>query len=264
MNAPDDGTGWNKPDVTRPNIARVYDYWLSGKDNFQADRDEAERLMGIYPLMAELARDNRQFLGRAVKWVACQGIRQFLDVGSGLPTAQNTHQAAQAVAPGARVVYVDNDPVVVSHARARLADPGVDVAEGDLSDPHAILGSPVVLKMFRPAEPACVVLACVLHFFDFEHAWQIAGAFTAWLPAGSYVIISVGTGDEETGGAITRTYSAATLHNHTPGQIEALFGGLELVKPGLVDAGDWRPDWAEVPSAHRGGRILVGVARKPG
>jgi hypothetical protein len=250
--------------AARPNIARVYDYWLGGKDNFEADREEARRLLAICPLMAKLARDNRQFLGRAVTWVAGQGVRQFLDVGSGLPTAQNTHQAAQAVDPGARVVYADNDPVVVAHARARLADPGVEAIEGDLRDPLGILGDPVVCKMIRPGEPACVVLACVLHFFDFEHAWQVAGAFTAWLPVGRYVIISVGSGDEETGGAVTSAYKAARLYNHLPGQIAALFGGLDLVPPGLVDAEDWRPDWAEAPSARRGGRILAGVARKPG
>ena len=103
-------------DTSRPSIVRVYDYWLGGKDNFAADREEAERLLGIYPLMAKLARDNRQFLIRAVTYVAGQGVRQFLDVGSGLPTADNIHQAAQAVDPSCRVVYADNDPLVVTHA----------------------------------------------------------------------------------------------------------------------------------------------------
>jgi len=161
---------WTEFTAARPNIARVYDYWLGGKDNFEADRQEALRLLAVYPLMAKLARDDRQFLGRAVTWVAGQGIRQFLDVGSGLPTAQNTHQAAQAADPGARVVYADNDPVVVAHARARLAAPGVEAIEGDLRDPMGILGDPIVCKLIRPDEPACVVLALVLHFFDFEHA----------------------------------------------------------------------------------------------
>jgi hypothetical protein len=255
---------WAEFSAARPNIARVYDYWLGGKDNFEADRQEALRLLRVYPLMAKLARDNRKFLGRAVTWVAGQGVRQFLDVGSGLPTAQNTHQAAQAVDPGARVVYADNDPVVVAHARARLCDPGVEAIQGDLREPLGILGDPAVCKMIRPDEPACVVLACVLHFFDFEHAWQIAGAFTAWLPPGGHVIISVGSGDKETGGALTSTYSAATLHNHSPAEITAFFGGLDLVPPGLVDAEDWRPDWAQVRSTRSGGRILAGVARKPG
>jgi len=257
-------SGWGEFTTARPNIARVYDYWLGGKDNFEADREEAQRLMRIYPPMARLARDNRQFLGRAVTWVAGQGVRQFLDVGSGLPTADNTHQAAQAVSPDARVVYADNDPVVLAHAQALLTGPGVEAIAGDLREPLGILGDPVVCKMIRPDEPACVVLACVLHFFDFEHAWQIAGAFTAWLPPGSCLILSVGCGDEQTGDAITGAYSAATLYNHSPQQIAAFFGGLDLAPPGLVDAEDWRPDWAKVPSARRGGRILAGVARKPG
>jgi hypothetical protein len=262
MNTPDNDLA--KFDTARPNIARVYDYWLGGKDHYAADREEALRLLAVYPLMAKLAKDNRHFLTRAVTWVAGQGVRQFLDVGSGLPTAQNTHQAAQAVAPSARVMYVDNDQVVVNHALALLCDgPGVEAIYGDLRYPMDILGDPLVLKTIQPDEPACVVLACVLHFFDFEHAWQIAGAFTAWLPPGSYVIISVGSGDDETGSAITGTYSAATLHNHSPLEIAAFFRGLEMVPPGLVDAEDWRPDWAQVPSARRGGRIVAGVARKP-
>jgi hypothetical protein len=277
MSAPDDGreladalsgqvvdrTGWEKLDTTRPNIARVYDYWLGGKDNYAADREEAERLLAVYPLMAKLARDNRQFLTRAVTWVAGQGVRQFLDIGSGLPTAQNTHQAAQAADESCRVVYADNDPVVLTHARALLAGPGVEAIEGDLRDPMGILGAPEVCKMIRPDEPACVVLALVLHFFDFEHAWQIAGAFTSWLPAGSYLILSVGSGDEETGGALTRAYTAAPLDNHSPAQIAAFFSGLDLTSPGLVDARDWRPGWREYHRKHQGGRILAGVARKP-
>jgi hypothetical protein len=264
MSAPDDGTGWNKLDMSKPNIARVYDYWLGGKDNFAADRELAEEMLRIYPLTAKLARDNRQFLTRAVTWVAGQGVRQFLDVGSGLPTAQNTHQAAQAVDESCRVVYADNDPIVVVHAQSLLTRPGVEAIEADLRDPMGILGDPVVCKMIRPSEPACVVLACILHFFDFEHAWQIAGAFTAWLPAGSCLILSVGCGDEETGGAVTSAYTAAPLYNHSPQQITAFFGGLDLTSPGLVDAKDWRPGWREYHRKHEGGRILAGVARKPG
>ena len=241
----------------------MYDYWLGGKDNFEADRVHARQLLAIYPLMAKLARDNRQFLTRAVTWVAGQGVRQFLDVGSGLPTADNTHQAAQAVDESCRVVYVDNDPVVLAHARARLTAPGVEAIPGDLREPLGIFGAPVVCKMIQPGEPACVVLALVLHFFDFEHAWQIAGAFVSWLPPGSYAIISVGSGDEQIGGALTSAYNAAPLYNHSPEQVAKFFGGLEPVPPGLVDAGDWRPGGTAASSGQRGGRILAGVARKP-
>lgn len=250
-------------DVTRPNIARVYDYWLGGKDNFPADREQAARMLAIYPLVAKLARDNRLFLGRAVAWVAGQGIRQFLDVGSGLPTRDNTHQIAQAVNPDARVVYVDNDPVVLRHAQALLAGPGVEAIAGDLREPMGILGDPVTCKLIRPDEPACVVLALVLHFFPFEVAREIASAFVRWLPPGSCAIISVGCGDEETGGTLTRAYTAAPLYNHSPEQVAAFFGGLPLVPPGLVDAEAWRPDPGAPPFVRQAGRILAGVARKP-
>src|SRR5260370_12131828 len=118
-------------DTSRPNIARVYDYWLGGKDNFAADREEAERMLGVYPELALLARENRLFLSRAVAWLAEQGIRQFLHIGSGLPTAQNTHQVAQEVEPTCRVVYVDNDALVLAHARALLKDSYVDAVAGD-------------------------------------------------------------------------------------------------------------------------------------
>jgi hypothetical protein len=252
-------------DVSKPSIARVYDYFLGGKDNYPADRELAGQMLEIYPDMPKLVRHNRLFLGRAVRWVAGQGVRQFLDVGPGLPAAGNTHEAAQAVAPSSRVVYVDNDPLVLTHAQALLCGgPEVAAIEGDLRDPMGILGDPVVCKLIRPDEPACVVLACVLHFFAFEHAREIAGAFIRWLPPGSYAIISVGCGDEETGEALASTYSAAPAYNHSPGQVAGFFGGLELAEPGLVDARKWRPPVeAEVPAARQGGRILAGVGRKP-
>jgi hypothetical protein len=250
--------------VSKPNIARVYDYWLGGKDHFAADRELADRLLAIYPSMPKLAMDNRKFLTRAVTWVAGQGIRQFLDIGSGLPTGDNTHEAARAVDGSCRVIYADNDPVVISHARALPNSPGVEAIDGDLGDPMGILGDPVVCKVIRPGEPACVVLGCVLHFFDFEHAWQIAGAFVSWVAPGSYVIISVGCGDDQLGGALTSAYTAAPVFNHSPGQVIRFFDGLELVPPGLVDAEDWRPPVLRTSSGHGGGRLLAGVARKPG
>jgi len=266
MNEPPAQAG-NSPafDITRPNIARVYDYWLGGKDNFEADREHARQMLEIYPPVAKLVRDNRQFLSRAVTWVAGHGVRQFLDIGSGLPTRDNTHEAAQAVDESCRVVYADNDPLVVTHAQALLADPGagVEAITGDLRDPMGILGDPVVCKLIRPSEPACAVLAMVLHFFPFEQAREIASAVIRWLPPGSYAIISVGCGDEQTGEALTSAYKAAPLYNHSPGQVAKFFGALTLVEPGLVDAEQWRPARTAVQSGHRGGRILAGVARKP-
>jgi SAM-dependent methyltransferase len=251
-------------DVSKPNIARVYDYWLGGKDNYAADRAEAERLLGIYPRLPQLARENRLFLARAVTWLAARGISQFLDIGSGLPTAQNTHEVAQAVDPACRVVYADNDPVVAAHARALLSDSGVEATCADLADPAGIAADPVVARRIRPAEPTGLILGMVLHFFDTEAAAKITAALADWLAPGSYLVVSVGSGDERTGGALAREYRAATLHNHTPQQVAGFFAYLDLVPPGLVDARDWSPGTiAAPPAVHRGGRILAGAGRKP-
>lgn len=250
-------------DVTKPNIARVYDYWLGGKDNFQADRAEAERMLEVYPLLRERARENRLFLVRAVDWLARQGVGQFLDVGSGLPTGRNTHEVAQDVDPACRVVYVDNDPVVITHGRALLSGDGVAVAEGDLGDPAAILAHPDVLRLIKLDEPIVLILAMVLHFFDAETAGEITAAFVRSIAPGSYVVISVGSGDEQTGGQVAREYRAGTLYNHSRAQIAGFFDGLELIGPGLVDAKAWDPGRFAAPPGHYGGRIMAGIGRKP-
>jgi S-adenosyl methyltransferase len=252
-------------DTTKPNIARVYDYWLGGKDNFAADRDEAERLLEIYPPMAQLARENRLFLARAVTWLAGQGIRQFLDIGSGLPTAQNTHEIAQAADPSCRAVYTDSDPVVMTHARALLTGSGVEAINADLADPASILSHPAIARLIRPGEPTGLILACVLHFFDAETAQKIMATLIDWLAPGSYVVLSVGSGDEQTGGALTREYQAATLHNHSLEQITGFFAGLDLIDPpGLTDARNWNAGMLVTPPlGHQGGHILAGVGRKP-
>lgn len=250
-------------DTSRPNIARVYDYWLGGKDNFAADREEAERMLRVYPRLANLARENRLFLARAVTWLAEQGIRQFLDVGSGLPTAQNTHEVAQQVDPTCRVVYVDNDPMVVAHATALLGGDGVAAVGGDLRNPTGILTNPTVRRLIRPGKPVGVILAMILHFFDAETARALTAAFIESISSCSYIVVSVGSGDEETGGQLTREYTAGTLYNHSPAQVTEFFAGLELVGPGLTDARDWEPNRAAVRTRHQGGRILAGVGRKP-
>jgi S-adenosyl methyltransferase len=150
----------------------------------------------------------------------------------------------------------------MTHARALLAGPGVGAAQGDLGDPAAILADPDVLKLIHPGEPTAVILAMVLHFFDAGTAGKITAAFTGWLLPGSYLMISVGSGDERTGGELAREYTAATLYNHTPGQVSGFFAGLELVSPGLADARDWDPARPAAPPRQRAGRILAGVGRK--
>ncbi len=228
-------------DASLPNIARVYDFLLGGKDHYAADRAETARLIEVFPLLPLRARQNRLFLARAVTWLAGQGVRQFVDIGCGLPTAQNTHQVARAAHLDCRVAYVDRDPVVVSHARALLSSTGVIALQGDLADPDAILANPILQRLITLAEPVAVILAMVLHFFDAATARGITAAITHAIAPGSYVVISAGSGDEQTGGRLAREYQAGTLCNHSPAQIGAFFDGLELIPPGLADAGDWVP-----------------------
>jgi S-adenosyl methyltransferase len=267
-------------DTTKPNIARIYDYWLGGKDNFAADRAAAEAVRQQRPDIADLVLENKQFLTRAVSYVAQQGVRQFLDVGSGLPTSpvraqgaaplwQPTHEAAQAVAPDALVCYVDNDPVAVAHSQALLAHGSsqVVVAEGDMLDPQAVLSSPVLHAAgFSLEAPVCVMLGCVLHFLEYGTAHRVAGGFIGALPPGSFAIISVGRGDDEVGEDFASTYNAqhgSSVFNFTREEVSALFSGVEVVPPGIVPAPAWRPGIPETPTAKdRQAMILAGVGRR--
>jgi S-adenosyl methyltransferase len=251
-------------DPTRPSIARVWDYWLGGKDNFAADRELAEKLLAIHPPSAQMARENRQFLGRAVGYVAGCGIRQFIDVGPGLPTAVNTHDIAQQVDRRARVAYVDNDPMVISHARGLLArSPGVIAVPGDMRDPEGILADPGLADLIDLDQPACVILAGVLHFVDARTARDVAADFARAIVPGSYLIISVGSGNPSEGKTFTSAYSAARVHIHALEEIQSFFDGLELVPPGVVSVMNWYGDSPapdlEPPTA----TFLGGVARKP-
>ena len=153
-------------DPATPSTARVYSRLLGGKDHFPADRAEADVLLGIYPPLAEMARENRAFLGEAVAWAAREGIGQFIDLGAGLPAPPAVHQVAQAILPGARVAHVDVDPMVLAHVRALLADPGVAAVAADLRDPAVVLADPELRAVIDPAEPVCVILGAVLHFLD--------------------------------------------------------------------------------------------------
>jgi SAM-dependent methyltransferase len=241
----------------------VYDAWLGGKDNFAADREEAERLLQIYPDLRRLARENRMFLRRAVHWLATDcGIRQFLDVGSGLPTANNTHDVAQAAAPDSKVVYVDNDPTVVMHAHALLADGrNVLAVRGDVAEPAAIIADPRLATLIQPDRPSAVILAAVLHFFSLAAARRIVTEFAGLVAPGSYLVISVGS----SGRTLAREYAASTLHDHSTDEIRSLLTGLEIVDPpGLVDALYWVPGTPAPAPGGTGGHILAAVARTPG
>ena len=250
-------------DASKPSIARVYDVMLGGKDNFATDREVAAHLVAAYPLFANWAKDNRVFLGRAVSYAASRGVGQFIDVGSGLPTSPNTHEIARREIPGARVVYVDNDPMVITHIRALLAsDDGIAAVEGDLRDPEAILAAPELAAVIDMRQPVCVLLVSVLHFVDEQTARKVAAGFMRPVPAGSYLVLSAGTGGPEFEEELGPLYTAADAYNHTPEQIRGFFGDLDLISPGLVDAGRWRPGWAPPQQPRRKAMMLAGVAHK--
>ena len=250
-------------DTTRPNIARVWDYWLGGKDNFAADRELAEKMLAVHPVTAQMARENRQFLGRAVSYVAARGVRQFIDVGAGLPTVLNTHDIARHTEPDARVAYVDNDPIVISHARSLLAkSPGVIAVPGDMRDPGRILADPGLTGLIDLAEPVCVILSGVLHFADPAAARDIAADFARAVVSGSYLIISVGSGNPSEGENFTSAYTAARIYIHSRDEIQGFFGGLGLVPPGVVSVRDWSGDRPALNLEPLTATFAAGVARK--
>jgi len=237
-------------DVTRPSIARIYDYLLFGKDNFAADRAAADELMQSRLDPRRLALANRAFLRRAVRFVARQGISQFLDLGSGLPTSPSVHECAREVVPGARVAYVDHDPIVVAHNDALLATrDGVITVRADVREPDVVLGHDALRGCLDFGRPIAVLLLSVLHFISGdEDAPGIVARFRERMAPGSYLVVSIGTSDgadpEMLAGA-TATYAEArmpfTLRSRD--QILDLFDGFDLVEPGLVSLPEWRPDY---------------------
>ncbi len=248
-----------------PNMARVYNYWLGGKDHYAADRAEAERLLAIYPPLRDLVRENRAFVTQAVSWAARQGIGQFIDLGAGLPASPSVHQAARAVLPSARVAYVDIDPMVLSHARALLTtDDGVTAVAADLRDPAAVLADPQLRAVIDLREPVCVILAAVLHFLDADAARAVTAGYARLMAPGSCLAISCARyGDEALGKRLSADYTATTWHSHSRADVESFFAGLVLVGPGVAEAGTWRAWMPEPVLRRREGHVLAGVARKP-
>jgi hypothetical protein len=253
--------------------ARVYDYWLGGKDNFPADRALAEHIMQAIPTMRAMAAANRAFLVRAVRYLAGEaGIRQFLDIGTGIPTSPNVHEVAQAVAPDARVVYVDNDPIVLAHARALLASQnvgGTAFIPGDLRKPQAILDHPTLTMALDLTQPVAVLLVAVLMYFRDSEDPNPAGMVATLLgpmPPGSYLAVTHPTADfdpQAMAGAVAAAEQAGvTLVPRSRAETEALFAGLELVEPGVVPVLAWRPD-AEPPTDPHSAYYWAGVGRKP-
>jgi hypothetical protein len=248
--------------------ARVYDYMLGGTDHYAVDRELGEQLLSNAPISPWIARQNRKFLGRAVRYCAEHGMRQYLDIGSGLPTQDNVHEVARRVDPTSRVVYVDTDPVAVVHARALLSGSGGGAAvQGDLRSPAEILGHDEVKRTIDFSQPVVVLMVAILHFIlDSEDPAGIVARFTDAMAPGSHLVLSHATHDihPESASRARDIYrrSSASLVTRTRQEIAAMIDGLEPVDPGLVFTAQWRP-LEEIPNPERSGLYAV-VARKPG
>ncbi len=265
--------GWVPPDIDTSvaHPARVYDYWLGGKDNFAADRALGDAIMAAVPTIQVMARANRAFLGRVVRYLAAEaGIRQFLDIGTGIPTVGNTHEVAQDVAPDAHVLYVDNDPIVLAHARALMTShPSGATAfiEADLREPQRILADPALAATLDLSRPVALMLVAVLMYFrDEDDPRGMVSALVNALPSGSYLAVTHPTADfnaEAMAGAVAAAeHGGITLVPRNRTQTESFFTGLELVEPGVVPVLAWRPDpgtQADPLSAY----YYAGVGRKP-
>jgi hypothetical protein len=256
-------------DTSVAHPARVYDYWLGGSNNFAADREAAERVLAATPGLRSRVRANRAFLARAVRYLAAEaGIRQFLDIGTGIPAANNTHEVAQAVAPDARIVYVDNDPIVLAHATSLLAGSpqgATQYIDGDLRDASVILRAAAGTLDFT--RPVALMLVGILHLIqDSEEPHRIVAGLMDALPSGSYLAISHPASDINAGQAEAqrryneRVRTPQTLR--TRDEVTRLFEGLDLVPPGVVYVHAWRPDPGDAPP-EGGVSAYGGVARKP-
>jgi S-adenosyl methyltransferase len=255
-------------DASVPQTARIWNYWLGGKDYFPVDRAVGDQILEAFPAIVENARASRAFLARAVRYLAGEaGIRQFLDIGTGLPTANNTHQVAQAVAPECRIVYVDNDPVVLAHARALLTgtpEGATDYIDADLRDPDRILQEAARTLDFT--QPIAIMLMGILgHIADDDEAQSIVKRLVGAVSSGSYLTMNDGTDTSEEVVEAARIWNQSanpTYHLRSPDRVARFFDGLELVEPGVVSPPRWRPEPspsglpAEIDS-------FCGVGRKP-
>jgi hypothetical protein len=260
-------------DTTKPHVARMYDYYLGGKDNFAVDREAAENVMQSWGAIRASARENRAFLGRVVRYLVAEaGIRQFLDIGTGLPSANNVHEVAQAIAPECRVVYVDNDPIVLAHSRALLtSSPQGRTAyiEADLREPDKILADPVTRETLDFSRPIALMLVAVLHFIPVEPdpAGMIATLVGA-LASGSYLVASHVTPEYSPKSIrrVGRLYAERGISGalRTADELaELAFRDLEMVEPGIVPISDWRPEGGGLRPLPDEVNGIGGVARKP-
>ncbi|HWG15608.1 MAG TPA: SAM-dependent methyltransferase [Streptosporangiaceae bacterium] len=257
-----------RPDI--PSTARIYDYLLGGKDNYPADRAAAAEIVQALPNVRTAFQWNRAFLGRAVRYlVAQQGVRQFIDIGTGLPTVGNVHEVAQKADPDARVAYVDNDPVVLAHGRHLLHGVGgTTILEHDLRRPEDILADPDLRALIDFEEPVAVLLVAILHFIpDSDNPAAVIRKLMEPFPRGSYLVVSHGTADAVPGvndAAAVYRQSTSSAHVRSREHIQRLISGLDLVKPGIVWLPEWRPDpGTELPANPADAYFYALVARKP-
>jgi hypothetical protein len=270
-NEPEPDEGENRKlrfDTTVAHQARIYDYWLGGKDNFAVDREAGDKALAEYPHLAKAVRANRAFLVRAVRYLAGEvGIRQFLDIGTGIPTANNTHEVAQGIAPDSRIVYVDNDPVVLLHAQALLTsnrEGACAYVDADFRDPGKILAEAGKLLDF--SKPTALMLLGILQLIpDEDDPYTVIETLLDALPSGSYLAITHPAGDIDPrslkAAAVLDTLSVERRTLRPYDEIMRFFGGLELEPPGLVQVSKWRPD-SEVQAATPASR-WAGLGRKP-
>ncbi|XVV10869.1 SAM-dependent methyltransferase [Actinoplanes sp. CA-131856] len=256
--------------VTVPHSARIYDYWLGGKDNFAVDRAVGDAMITAIPGMRYMAGENRRFVHRATQvLVEEQGIRQFLDIGTGIPTRPNLHEVAQRIAPDSRVVYVDNDPIVLAHARALMVgtpEGRCEYMAADLRDPRLILNDPGLRETLDLSRPVGLSLVAVLMLIaDTDDPWAAVGQLRDALPSGSCLAITHPTADFAPGevqqAVAAATGAGMTLVARTEQQVRAFFGNWELLDPGLVPVSAWRPD--EPVDDPKAAYYWAGVARKP-
>ncbi|MCU1642521.1 MAG: hypothetical protein JWN03_2796 [Nocardia sp.] len=257
-------------DTTKPHPARRYDYWLGGKDNFAADRESADAVAEAFPTVRLAAVENRNFLRRVAAYLTAEtGIRQFLDIGAGLPTAGNVHEIAQGIAPESRIVYVDNDPIVLVHARTLLdssPEGATAYLDADLRDPERILSHPDLLATLDLNKPVALMLVAIMHFFtDDTRPYELVRTLCDALPPGSHLVMSHATNDFLDDEDLART-SEANLRSGVPFQLRSsaefakFFTGFEMVAPGITSVTAWRPDeWRPHPRAEAVS-MLGGVA----
>jgi S-adenosyl methyltransferase len=257
-------------DISRPNMARMYDYALGGKDNFASDREAVQNLFRLAPENAYVPKANRRFLGKAVRFAAEQGIAQFLDLGAGLPSQGSTHEVARVVQPGAHVVYVDSDPVVLTHARALLVgnDSGLAVIGEDIRDTRQVLEHPQTRRLIDFSQPAVVLFVAVLHGIpDDGDPAGIVAQYVRPLAPGSYVILSHLTREGHPAGIVAKkeevfAKSATPMKYRSRDEILRFFAGLDLVEPGLTTVTRWRDEPSDAQFDAAGSWTLAGVGRK--